>query len=326
MTTDPRPALRPVGKSGVAVPAIGFGTTSLADMPGTYGYSVDEARGHATVRAILEAPDGFLDTSRNYGLGRSEDRIGHVVRELGGWPKGRILSTKLDRDMDTLRFDAGQARRSVEESMEALGVDSIDILHLHDPEHAADLAQVTRKGGALDELMKMKEEGIARAVGLAAGTADVMMPIIRDWDFDAIITHNRWTLVNRNAGPMIDLCVERGVAVFNAAPFAGGALAKGAAQHKRYVYQEATDAVLAPIRAVEEICARHGVPPGAAALQFSMRDPRITATILGVSKPERIAQTHEWAAWPIPDALWDELATLPFSTMDPEAERQYSPD
>ncbi|MCC5973254.1 MAG: aldo/keto reductase [Rubellimicrobium sp.] len=318
--------LRPVGKSGVFVPAIGFGSTSLADMPGTYGYSVEEERAYATIRAIFDLPHGFLDTSRNYGLGRSEERIGHVVRERGGWPASCVLSTKLDRDMDTLRFDAGQARRSVEESLEALGVERIDILHLHDPEHAADLSEVTGKGGALDELMKMKEEGLARAVGLAAGKVDVMMPILRDWDFDAIITHNRWTLVNHNAGPMMDLCAERGIAVFNAAPYAGGALAKGAAQHRRYVYQEASDAVLAPIRAVEEVCARHGVPPGAAALQFSMREGRIASTILGVSKPERVAQTLEWAAVPIPQGLWDELAALPATADDPEASRQYSPD
>lgn len=318
--------LRPLGASGVAVPAIGYGAAPIGDLPGTYGHSVGEAQAHATVRAILAEPHGLLDTSRNYGLGRSEARIGHVLREMGGWPAGRILSTKLDRDMDTLRFDAAQARRSLEESLEALGLDRVDILHLHDPEHAADLAEVTRRGGPLDELMKMKDEGLARAVGLAAGRVDVMMPILRDWEFDCIITHNRWTLVNRNAGPMIDFCVGRGIAVLNAAPFAGGVLAKGTAGLRRYVYQEATDAMLAPVRAVEEVCARHGVPVGAAALQFSMRDPRIASTIVGVSRPERVEEARAWAAHPIPEALWDELAALPATSEDPEASRVYSPD
>ena len=77
--------------------------------------------------------------------------------------------------------------------------------------------------------MRMREEGLADAVGLAAGRIDVMMPLLRDWDFDALITHNRWTLVNRNAGPMLELAAERGISVMNAAPYAGGALAKGAA-------------------------------------------------------------------------------------------------
>ncbi|WP_421695672.1 aldo/keto reductase [Aestuariivirga sp.] len=317
--------LVPVGKSGVAVPRIGFGATALADMPETYGYSVGEDRALATVRAILAQPHGFLDTSRNYGLGKSEALIGKVVRELGGWPAGRILSTKLDRDMETLMFDAAQARRSVEESLQALGVDRIDILHLHDPEYASNLADVTGRGGALDALMRMKEEGLVRAVGLAAGRIDIMMPILRDWDFDALITHNRFTLVNRNAEPMLELAAARGISAFNAAPYASGALAKGASSQNRYVYQVATEEVLQPIRRVEEVCARHGIPMGAAALQFSMRDPRIASTICGVSRPERIEETFAWANWPISGEAWNELLALPVSTDDPEASREYSP-
>ena len=317
--------LRQVGRSGVAVPRIGFGATALSDMPDTYGYSVGEERALATIRAILDQPDGFIDTSRNYGLGRSEALIGKIVREHGGWPAGRILSTKLDRDMDTLRFDADRARRSLEESLSALGVDHVDILHLHDPEYASDMSDVTGRGGALDALMRMKEEGLARAVGLAAGRVDIMMPLLRDWDFDALITHNRYTLVNRNAEPMLELAVARGIAVLNAAPYASGALAKGAGSQQRYVYQVATEDVLRPIRQVEEVCARHGIPLGAAALQFSLRDPRILSTICGVSRPERIAETLQWADWPISEQAWSELLALPATVDDPEATRDYSP-
>ena len=83
--------------------------------------------------------------------------------------------------------------------------------------------------GALNELFRMKEEGLVQAVGLAAGRVDIMMPMMKDWDFDAIITHNRFTLVNRNAEEMMDLAVSRGMAVLNAAPYASGVLAKGSA-------------------------------------------------------------------------------------------------
>jgi D-threo-aldose 1-dehydrogenase len=110
----------------------------------------------------------------------------------------------------------------------------------------------------------------------------------------------------------------------NAAPYAGGVLAKGTDSFKRYVYQEATAEMLDPVRRIEAACAKHEVPPGAAALQFSMRDPRVTSTICGVSKPERVRETLEWADWKIPDALWEELKSLPFATDDPEATRQYS--
>ena len=128
--------------------------------------------------------------------------------------------------------------------------------------------------------------------------------------------------MNRNAEPMLALAGERGIAVLNAAPYAGGALSKGAS-YGRYVYQEASEGMLEPVRRVEEICARHGVPPGAAALQFSMRDPRVTATICGVTRPERVRETLDWAAWPIGEEVWAELRALPFATDDPEATRDY---
>jgi D-threo-aldose 1-dehydrogenase len=312
---------REIGRTGLMVPPIAFGTSGLGNMPETYGYQVGEDRALATVRAILALPDGFLDTSRNYGLGRSEERVGMVVREMGGWPAGRVLSTKLDRDGRD-RFDGDAARRSLDASLAALGVDRVDILHLHDPEYAADLSEVTRKGGAIEALMRFKEEGLATAIGLAAGRIDVMMPILRDFDFDALITHNRLTVVNRNAEPLLALAAERGVSVLNAAPYAGGALAKGPA-HRRYVYQEATEATMAPVRRAEALAAKHGVPVGAVALQFSMRDPRVTATICGVSKPERVEETLEWAAYPVPEALWAELAAFEYATDDPEATRDY---
>jgi D-threo-aldose 1-dehydrogenase len=140
-----------------------------------------------------------------------------------------------------------------------------------------------------------------------------------------LITHNRFTLVNRNATPMINFATGKGTAVLNAAPYAGGVLAKGSESFPRYVYQEASARMLDPVRRVEAICTTYGVPPGAAALQFSIRDERVTSTICGVSRPERVRETLVWAEWPIPDSLWEELAALPFSMDDPEATRKYTP-
>ena len=312
-----------LGDTGVSVSPVCFGTSSLGNMPDTYGYEVGEEQARQTIRTIFDGPTNFIDVSRNYGFGRSEQRIGDVIRERGGLPGGFVISTKLDRDTETDSFYADRARRSLEESLEALGLDRVQILHLHDPEHAASLDDVNGEDGSLAELFRMKEEGLADAVGLAAGRVDVMMPILREHDFDVLITHNRFTLANRHAEAMIDFAHSRDTAIFNAAPYCGGVLAKGSASFPRYVYQEAGDAVLDPIRRIEAVCAKHDVPPGAAALQFSMRDPRIASTICGVSKPERVAQTLEWAAWPIGDEVWAELMALPYETGDPEASRAY---
>jgi len=312
-----------LGKTGLSVSPICFGTSGIGDMPETYGYSVSEERAYDTVRAIFDSSINFLDSSRNYGTGRSEERIGHVIRERGGLPKDFVISTKLDRDFKTNAFDASRARRSLEESLKALGVDHIQLLHLHDPEHANSLSEITAKGGAIDELFKMKEQGLAKAVGLAAGNVDIMLPILKEFPFDALITHNRFTPVNHNAAAMMDYAHSKGIAVLNAAPYAGGVFAKGTANYQRYAYQIANDAMLNPVRKVEEICAKHGVATGPVALQYSMRDPRISATICGVSKAERVRETIEWANTSIPDAVWQELALLDVTKDDPEATRQY---
>jgi D-threo-aldose 1-dehydrogenase len=314
-----------LGRTNLMVTPICFGTSGLGDMPDTYGYGVDAERAKATVKAIFDGPVNFLDTSRIYGMGRSEERIGAIIRERGGLPPGFIVSTKLDRDPQTNAFDAAQTRRSLERSLKALGLERVDLLHLHDPEHARSLAEATGRDGGLGELFRIKKEGLATAVGLAAGSVQVMTPLLRDWDFDALITHNRFTLANRNAEEMMDFAASRGIAVLNAAPYAGGVLAKGSSEYPRYVYQEASAAALDPIRRIEAICRRHGAPPGAVALQFSLRDPRVASTICGVSKPERVKQTLDWARFPVPEAVWEELKELPFSTDDPEATRQYSP-
>ena len=318
--------LTSVAKTTLYIPAICFGTSALGDMPDTYGYAVDEARARATLNAIFDNEIGFIDTSRNYGSGRSEARIGATIRERGGLPKDFIISSKLDRNMESNLFDGDRAKASLDESLEALGVGSIPLLHLHDPEYASSLSDVTKKGGALDVLFRMKEQGLAQAVGLAAGRIDVMMQLLRDYPFDAIISHNRFTLLNRNGTQMFEFAKSRGIAVINAAPYASGILAKGAAVQPLFAYQTADDTVVSRAKAIEAQCAKHGVPTGAAALQFSMRSPLIASTICGVSTPERVQQTIDWANYTIPDALWKDLAALPFDMDDPEAKRVYKPN
>lgn len=314
-----------IGNTGLEVTEICFGTSSLGNMPDTYGYEVGEARARDTINAIFDGPVNFMDTSNNYGFGRSEERIGAAIRERGGLPDGFVLATKLDRDMETGRFDAARVRESLEESLSRLGLDRVQVLHFHDPEHARDLTEITRDGGAMDELFKLKEEGLAEAVGLAMGKIDVMFPLLKAYPFDALISHNRFTLLNRAADEMFDYAYDQGIAVFNAAPYAGGVLAKGSAEMPRITYMDADDDALEPVRRIEAICATHGIAPGAMALRFSLRDPRVTSTIIGVTKPERITETLDWAGTNIPAHVWDEIAALPFTTEDPEANRVYRP-
>lgn len=306
-------------------PDLCYGTSPLGNDPATYGHGVTTEDALATIRAILDEEHPFIDTSRNYGLGRSEELIGQVIRERGGFPRHAILSTKVDRDFETGHLDADRARRSLEISLMKLGVDRVDILHLHDPEHCVDLQGIVRTGGAMDELFRIKEEGLASAVGLAMGRVPLMSELLPRWEFDAMINHNRWSLLNRTADRMYSDAHDRGIAILNAAPYAGGVLAKGTARSNRITYQVVTDDQLDPVRKIEEICTRHGVPIGAVALQFSIRDPRVASTIVGISKPERIEQSREWAHASVPDECWDEIMALPTGTDDPEAGRNIRP-
>ena len=311
--------------TGLEVTELSFGTSSLGSMPDTYGYEVPEDRAQKTLSRFFQGPVNMLDTSRNYAMGESEKRIGKAIKDNGGWPKGFLLSTKLDRNMDTLVLDKNRARESLEESLKTLNVDSVDILFLHDPEYAKDITDITKKDGAMDELFKIKNEGLAKAVGVAMGKVDIMFPLLKDWDFDVVINHNRYTLINREANKMYDYASSKNIAIFNAAPYAGGVLAKGPDNFKKVTYQDATEEKLAPAREFEKVCKKHNVELGAAALQFSLRDNRITSTICGVTSVESIEKNLAWANAEISGEFWDEISKLPFSINDPESERVFTP-
>ena len=310
--------------TSLEVTELSFGTSSLGSMPDTYGYEVPEDRAQKTLNRFFQGPVNMLDTSRNYAMGESEKRIGRAIKENGGWPKDFLLSTKLDRNMDTLVLDKNRARESLEESLKTLNVDSVDILFLHDPEYAKELSDITKKDGAMDELFKIKEEGLAKAVGVAMGKIDIMFPLLKDWDFDVMINHNRFTLINREANEMYDYASSKNIAIFNAAPYAGGDLAKGPDNFKKVTYQDATEEKLAPVREFEKVCKKHNVELGAAALQFSLKDKRITSTICGVTSVESIEKNLTWANSKIPDEFWNEISKLSYSNNDPEADRVYT--
>ncbi|WP_422773742.1 aldo/keto reductase [Plantactinospora sp. WMMC1484] len=300
---------RPLGRTGLRVTPVCVGGGPLGSMPGVFGYDVDAERGTETALAALTGPFNFLDTAAGYSDGESERRIGAALRRIGGVPEGFVLATKVDRDLSTGDFSGAQTRRSAVGSLERLGLDRLPLVYLHDPEHISFEAGMA-PGGPVETLLELQREGVIGHLGVAGGPVELMARYLRTGHFAALITHNRWTLVDRSAGDLIDEAVALGVGVVNAAPFASGILAKGPAEFTRYAYREADAGTLERIRAMEAACTAHGVPLGAAALQFSLRDPRITATIVGVSRPERIAETARLATWEIPEELWETLAPL----------------
>lgn len=300
---------RTYGLTGLAVTSICIGCAPLGDMPETFKYSVPEAQALDTVRAALAGPFNFLDTAASYGDGESERRIGLVLRELGGVPAGVVLATKADRDPYSGDFSGEQMQRSVERSLRLLGIDRLPLVYLHDPEHTTFEAAMA-KGGPVDVLLGLKQQGVIEHVGVAGGPIDLMIRFVETGVFEAVITHNRYTLIDRSAEPLLAVAAERGLGVSNAAPYGSGILAKGPDNYPRYMYGPASAEQIERVRRIDGVCRRHGVPLPAAALQFSLRDPRVHTTIVGMSKPQRLAETEALAAHPIPDALWAEIEAV----------------
>ena len=312
--TDPSSRL-PLGKTGLSVSPICVGCAPLGDMPETFEYSVGKEQAHETIHAVFESPLNFLDTAASYGDGESERRIGEVLREIGGLPEGYVLATKADRDLTTDDFSGEQMRRSVERSLRLLALDRLQIVYLHDPEYLNEPGRepyeyMMAAGGPVEVLASLRDEGLIEHLGIAGGPVDLMIRFVEAELFDAVITHNRYTLVDRTAEPLLDVATKLGVAALNAAPYGSGILAKGPDAYSRYMYEEAPQKLVERVRAIERTCKEFDVPLAAAALQFSLRDRRVVSTIVGISRPERVTQTIELAAHPIPDELWEMLDPL----------------
>jgi len=284
----------------------------LALQPVTVGTSGLGKRPDADLNlatAILTSPFHQADTSNNYADGASERLLGEAIRELGGLPEDRVVFSKGDQDPVTGAFTGDRMRRSFEESTERLGLETLPLYHLHDP-YTISVSDAMAPGGAVDTLLKLREQGRIGAIGIAAGTRELVEEYIRTDAFDAVLTHNRYTVVDRSAERILQLATDRGMTVFNAAPFGAGILAGDNFRGQTYGYSEPSPEFLAHVQAFRALCAEWGVEPATAALHFSLRESRIHSTVVGINSVERLAELEDHVAAVVDVEFWAALDAL----------------
>jgi D-threo-aldose 1-dehydrogenase len=162
----------------------------------------------------------------------------------------------------------------------------------------------------VEALVALRDQGLVGAIGIAAGTRSLVEDYIRTDAFDAVLTHNRYTLVDRSASSIIEAAKSRGMLVFNAAPFGGGILAGSVARQNQYAYRTAPSELLAYVDRIAELCREWKVPLPAAALHFCLAADGVDSTVVGISRPGQLSELAALVDYPVPDGLLAAIADL----------------
>lgn len=287
-----------LGRSGLVVSALGLGASALG---GVFG-EVAEDDAIRTVHAALEAGITLFDVAPAYGATRSERVLG---RALAGVPRERyVLSTKVGKSTDAagrdhFDYSADAIRRSLDASLARLGVDAVDVLHLHDFDYLAGTLAASALTEGFATLQALKAEGRIRAVGAGIYAMDLWKRVLTEVELDVILLHNHHTLCDIRAFELLPLTEARGIGVINAAPFASGLLTgheppawHPAPAEARRVFAEAAARAEAA-----------GVPLARVALAFSCQEPRLPVTLFSCAHPDVLRRDLCWASAPVDRVL-----------------------
>ncbi|MGE3287317.1 MAG: aldo/keto reductase [Pseudonocardia sp.] len=314
------PAIQP------ALPRVGLGGADL----GNLHRPLPEADARELLVAAWDGGVRHFDTAPHYGLGLSERRLG---RFLAQHPRdGYVLSTKVGRLLRPTPERAGAAdlaqgfavpathervwdsspagvRRSLDESLERLGLDRVDIAYLHDPDESPVGTAATLAEG-LPALAELRAAGVVGAVGVGSKSTSALLAAARTGLADLLMVAGRYTLLDRQAGAeLVAECRVRGIGIVAAGVFNSGLLATDeAVPDARYEYAPAPADVRARAERLRAVCARHGVALPVAALQFPLREPAVRAVVLGGRSAGQVRQNLTRLRTPVPDALWAEVA------------------
>ena len=293
-----------LGNGGLDFTALGMGTAPL----GNLYRAVDDAEAQAALQGAWDAGARYFDTAPLYGLGLAETRLNQFLR---GKPRDAyVLSTKVGRLMqvcpqgehtgvgkwfkvpsrrEVYDYSRDGVLRSVEFSLERLGVDRIDILYVHDldifthgSKEASDARIEEFMASGYGALVELRDQGVVKAIGGGQNEWQVCQTLLERGDFDLFLLAGRYTLLEQEAlTSFLPLCAARGVGIALGGPYNSGILATGAKPGAFYNYDPAPKRILDRVDAIDRVCARHGVKLIEAALQFPLHHPCVLSVIPG---------------------------------------------
>jgi D-threo-aldose 1-dehydrogenase len=285
------------------VTSFGLGAAPLANLYNP----VPEADAVTTVQSAYQSGVRLFDTAPLYGLGLSEERVG---KALQGLPRSSyVISTKVgrvlhdDRSGYTFDYTRDGVLRSLAGTLQRLGLDYVDILHIHDPDNHQHEALET----AFPTLTDLRSQGVIKAIGAGMNQWQALEHFARHADFDLFLLAGRYTLLEQTSLDFLKLCQEKGIGIFLGGVYNSGILATGPKPGAKYQYADAPEAILQKAAQIQQVCERHGIALNAAALQFARSHPAVTSLVVGAVTPAEVQMNLASLAAPIPPALWEDL-------------------
>lgn len=319
----------PSGAS-ISLTEMGMGTAPL----GNLYRPLSEKDAQDTLEAAWKAGIRYFDTAPFYGLGIAENRLNPFFRSHKR--NDYVVSTKVGRLLEVCKpseragigkfFDTPSRKevfdytydgimRSLDLSLERLGLDQVDILYVHDvdvfthgSETIRDIHVKTLMGSGYKALQKLRDEKVIKAFGAGINEWQVCEILMAQGDFDIFLLAGRYTLLEQEAlNSFLPLCEKRGIGIVLGGPYNSGILATGARPGALYNYDPAPKNILDRVRKIEAVCKAHKVKLPEAALRFPVKHPSVVSVIPGMVNPKQVALNVKTLGAKIPKAFWKDL-------------------
>ncbi|MDX1953005.1 MAG: aldo/keto reductase [Verrucomicrobiota bacterium] len=289
---------RELGRTGLKLSILAYGASSL----GNEFRQTDEAEGIRSLHVALDGGINFIDTSPYYGRTLSEKVLGKAFKEI---PRDRfIIGTKCGRyDVEKFDFSADRVTRSVDESLQRMGLEYIDIMQCHDIEFVP-MAQIVEE--TLPALRKLQQQGKIRFVGITGFPLKIFKYVLERTNLDCILSYCHYALNDDSLLELIPFLKEKGVGIINASPFSARLLTNAPLPKWHLASPELKDAC----RRAAEHCSRRGVDIAQLAVRFCVENPDITTCVVGTADPVNMQKCLDWANGPLDETLLKEVQAI----------------